>query len=260
MLRTHSDILAALAAATISAAIVLAPFDAGPIRVAAALLMVLVLPGYAIVTAAAPGRAITRAEQILLAGVMSLAAAILTGLALNLTPWGLAAPAWAASLWGITLVAGLVALARRQGLPADARPARHPFRFGWRYAVLTGLAGVIAIAAVSLARLPTPSQGLQGYTLLWALPAGDARTVRIGITSDEFSTTDYTLTLRSGNLVLRKWSSITLGPGEQWETQWEMPGDKAIYPVEGVLDLSTSTSRRADAPGPAYRHIIIWNK
>ncbi|MDQ6673875.1 MAG: DUF1616 domain-containing protein, partial [Chloroflexota bacterium] len=60
--------------------------------------LVLVLPGYALVRALLPARPRRLAELLLLSLGSSLAIAVLGGLVLNLTPWGIRAESWAVFL------------------------------------------------------------------------------------------------------------------------------------------------------------------
>src|SRR5438067_5670942 len=77
--------------------------------------LVLVLPGYALTSALFPGRSLGVPERLVFSLSLSLAIAILGGLALNLTPWGLGTDSWAVLVASITLVACAVALIRRRG-------------------------------------------------------------------------------------------------------------------------------------------------
>ncbi|NJM39623.1 MAG: DUF1616 domain-containing protein [Anaerolineae bacterium] len=149
--------------------------------------MVLVVPwvlgltGYAIVAAIFPGKALGKAERLLFVIVLSCATSALGGAILNLTSAGLRRDNWLLYLCVVTGVACGVALLRRlfggQAMPvaSNAHAASH-WRVShsqWVQGGLFACAGLIAIAAIALARIPpAPAEGLQGYTLLWVLPPG----------------------------------------------------------------------------------------
>jgi uncharacterized membrane protein len=84
----------------------------GFIRGAAALLFVLLLPGWAITAALLPEKVFGFWERLAIAVGLSIAIAMLTGLLLHLTPWGIQTGVWWSLMAGITLIAGLVALGR----------------------------------------------------------------------------------------------------------------------------------------------------
>jgi len=86
------------------------------LRIALAVALVLVLPGYAITMAVFAARPLDHATTILFSIGLSLTAAILGGLVLNWTPEGLQASSWTILLITMTLGAGAVALARRRAL------------------------------------------------------------------------------------------------------------------------------------------------
>src|SRR3954451_13240060 len=86
------------------------------LRLVLALLLVVLAPGYSVMLAACPGPSIAGTERLVLSVGVSMALAVLGGLLLNWTPWGLRPESWVVLLSGVTLVAAVVAVARQRQL------------------------------------------------------------------------------------------------------------------------------------------------
>jgi uncharacterized membrane protein len=223
------------------------------LQVLIALPLVLVLPGYAISAAIFLKHRLGVPERLLFSVGLSLAVAALGGLALNITPWGLSAGSWAVLLGSVTLGASVVALARRrERLWVSTGHSRVGLR---AYEVLLlGLAALVVVVGLRLARTPVPSQGFQGYTFLWILPANENAhdAVRLGVSSNEFAATSYRLQVKVNDAILREWPVIELAPGEQWEATVVLPAAQAQDErVEALL-------YRSDAPDTVYRRGLLW--
>ncbi|HCI79328.1 MAG TPA: hypothetical protein DHW02_06535, partial [Ktedonobacter sp.] len=91
-----------------------------PVRLLA-LPLVLVLPGYALTSALFPERAFPVSQRLVFSIALSLVTAVLGGLLIDVTPFGLQTDSWAGILGGITLCACVVTLIRRRGqsIPAS---------------------------------------------------------------------------------------------------------------------------------------------
>lgn len=112
-------------------------FDEGPLRVAVAAPFALFVPGYALLAALFPERATTASaeqraddeesqgidtlERAVLSFGASVALVPLTGLVLNVTPWGIRLVSILVALTALTLSLTGVAARRRGALPADER-------------------------------------------------------------------------------------------------------------------------------------------
>jgi uncharacterized membrane protein len=205
--------------AAVFAVVAAVPEIPQPARAAAAVPLVLVLPGYALASAAFARFRLDPVERVLLTGALSLAAAALVALCLDVTPWGLRRTSWAIALAVVTVAATLVAAARGHGgaLPLRAiRPTR-------AQAALLCCGAVLAGGAVWLAARPLPASGREGYTALWLLPAPRSTTVvRVGLRSGELRSTAYRLSLRLGNRVVRTWR-LRLPTSGRWEAQVALP-------------------------------------
>ncbi len=252
MSRQPGDLVAAVvAAATCGVLTLLAPGNPA-VRLVVALPLVFVLPGYAITAALFPRHSLGIPEQVLCSVGLSLVAVILGGFALNWTPWGLRAESWIALLFCATLGASVVAmLRRRRSWPIAVMPSSVGLE--GRQGFLLGLAALVVVAAVGLALTPMPSQGIQGYTLLWILPAsdGDPNAVRLGISSMEFTSTHYSLQVMVDGQIAQEWSDIQLAPNEKWESTAAVLGKSSgSRLIEAVL-------YRLDSPSVVYRRVTL---
>ncbi|RIK39969.1 MAG: hypothetical protein DCC55_16480 [Chloroflexi bacterium] len=221
-------------------------------QVLLALLLVFILPGYAITMALLPRGEWGMVERLLLAIGASLATSILGGLVLHQTPWGLQASSWIVLLTATTLAASAVAWVRKEQQPPTTR-SKLPMRVTPQQGLLLALAVVVAGVALNVNDRPAPRHGFQGYTLLWMLPAeaGEQPIVRLGLNSKEFSATTYSLQVKVDGEVAHEWRSIELRPNEQWEERIELSQEQlTASTVEALL-------YRLDSPGSIYRHVLL---
>jgi uncharacterized membrane protein len=217
-----------------------------PIRLLS-LLLVLVLPGYAL-TAALFTR-LDLAERILYSSGLSIVLTILGGFFLNWSPWSLSTTSWAVLLSGITLVASVAAAARRlRSAPGNSQTT---IELGSRQLVLLSLAAAIACGAILVARSGAiQHERASAFTQLWLLPAADANSVRVGVRSHEPATTSYRVQLTLNGAVVQEWPAIELESGGQWEMTETLPAMQPDDVVEALL-------YRTDAPNTVYRRGIF---
>lgn len=244
------DLWATVALAAAGLAVQLGPVPAA-VRAVCGLPLVLLCPGYTLVTALFPGRLPAWPERVLLSLGLSLAVAILGAVALNGSPWGLQTGVWAWLFFGVTLAASPIG-ARRRADPEPAlagRPQPRPRKEHW---ALLGLAGLVTVAAVTLARMPGPVTGVLGYTVLWITPdvTPNASGVFLGMSSVELTPTHYRLTVTLDGRPILDWPAITLAPGEKWARAVELPQGQPGEIVEAVLF-------RLDTPGLVYRRVTL---
>ena len=203
-------------AATVAAAVALSPAPTS-VRTAFGLPLALLLPGAALTSALFPAR--TRWPERLAASVgLSLAACVVTGLALHWTPFGLRTESWALALVGITGIGGAIAARRRPASEDSLLPRLRRPHVPWRPTLFVVVALVFAVEAVVLARTPLPADGVQGYTSLSLLPADESTAVRVEVASSELQDTDYRLEVRSGEQLLAV-RHLTLGTAEEWRAE-----------------------------------------
>ena len=252
------DILVVIALTIIAVALAFVlPPDWVPGRIVT-LPLVLVLPGYALTSAAFPRREFGIPERLIFSLALSLVILVLGGLLLNLTPWGLRTGPWAVLLGGITLGACAAAFVRRRGQSISTSGWLRAGNIGlnFRQGLLLGLAGLIVCGAVAVSIIGAERQPYPGFTQLWILPAGGANAknaVSLDVSNMESTTMEYRLTVNVDGKVVREWPSIDLNPNEKWEATLLLPqtGQAGTAKVEADL-------YRADAPTTIYRHVVLW--
>jgi uncharacterized membrane protein len=239
--------------------------------------VVLLLPGYAIMSAALPSSTLDRLERLTLSLGLSLAVTILGGLALNLVPAGLGTRSWSFLLTLAIIVGAAVALLRRVRLHSASgqKISLNPSALAatvaegvtrcwkslrlsavsapWR-ALGLGLALLIITGAIIFSNESAVHQSYPGFTQLWMLPsqAGDRQpSVQIGIVNDETGTTSYTLVLKSNQKTIRRISDIALARHGTWEETIQIaPGNKRTL-IEGDLYVTGQAT-------PVYRSVKVW--
>ena len=255
MQRPSNDLLAVMVSAGLCAVLaLLLPADS-IVRLMCALPLVLFLPGYAIAAALFPPRSLGVPERLLFSLGLSVIATALTGLALNVTPWGLQTNTWAIALAAIVLLAGIIAWRRRgQDATITTVPVDTRFKLRLRDGLLLVLALLVTGTAIGLTRLPVTPDGVTGYTSLWMIPTnpGNSNDFRLGLNSSEFTETRYRLQVSVGEQVVQAWPELSLKPGEAWETTIGLRSDQAGSETI-VADLY-----RLDDPTTIYRHVKLW--
>jgi len=241
----------AAAVVSVISALMLLVTTSPAIRVAVGLPFALVLPGYAMVAALFPRRALGIPERLVFSIGLSLAVAVLGGLVLNGTAWGLRVESWAAWLCATTCLASVVAIRQRRRNP-PLPLTRVGLGLSGRQSLLLGLAAVVVVAAIGLARTPAPQHSVQGYTLLWILPSddGNPNTVRLGVDCMELAPTSFRLEVKWDGRIAQEWSSIMLKPGEKWENRIVLPADFGNGTVEAAL-------YRLDDRQSVYRRVSL---
>jgi uncharacterized membrane protein len=252
------DIFTVIAIAIVAAVLALVvPQDIVLIRILT-LPLVLVLPGYALTSALFPERAFGVAEHLVFSLGLSLIIVILSGLALNWTPFGLHPSSWAVLLSSITLSASAVALVRRRGQSISAPGWLRIGNVGLtlRQGLLLGLATVIICGAVAVSIIGASRQSYARFTQLWILPAQGANTkntVRLGVSNMESTVMQYRLDVNVDGKVVKEWPAIDLNSNEKWEATLVLTptGSVGVAKVEADLYL-------IEASTTIYRHVVLW--
>ncbi len=250
MFRTRGDVLIVLALALAGVVITFAGVQAAVIRAPLALMLVAVLPGYAIIRAIQLRDAGFPAQVLLILGI-SVAITGLSGFVLNGTPWGLQARSWAVLLGGITLIAAIIALLRPSVRVATLPTPPHRERT-WRapQTALLVMAVCVVIAAATVSYLGATHQPRKGFTQLWMVAEQRVgpNALRLGIDNEELTPTQYRLDLSIEGQVVQEWFVPTLQPRQQWQTIVVVP--------DGATTVE-ATLYRADAPNQVYRRTAL---
>lgn len=245
------DLAAACALALAAAAALVLGTGASAPRLALTLPLVFFAPGYALTSALFLPRALRTEQTLLLSLGLSLALAVGGGFILNLTSMGLRSSTWTVLLAGITLAAAGVALARRARHGADGDAAPH-FFLDVGQVLSLGLAGVLVLAALGVARASAEQQSQTGFTQLWLVPSsGDHVNLQLGVRSEEPAVTTYRVRLEVGGRVVKEWPSIKLEPNTAWQAT------TALSPAPPRDATVRATLYRSDQPGVVYRHVEL---
>lgn len=248
--------LIGVAVTAVAVGLALAGVSNGMVRVMLGLPLVLVLPGYAVTAAMFPKDTLGVPEKVVLSLGLSLVLAALGGIVLNWMPWGLRTSSWAVLLGTVSLGASGVALVRRwRATGDDSVTMQANLKINLGQGILFGLAALVTIVAIGIARIGATRQSDQGFTQLWILPANEVNqsAVRVGVRSGESAVVRYGLQVEAGGSVVLDWPSIELDPGESWERAVMLPAEQA--------DTRTVEAKiyRLDTPTEIYRRVVLWS-
>lgn len=211
------------------------------LKVVAGVLLVFVLPGYAIAAAIFLPGDIRRDLRVVLTVVFSIACSALGGLALQIV-LRLNRPVFATLLLGVTGACMLVAARRRAeaGPTDDAAPMR---------LLLPGIPSVLALlAAIAIGgwaiAIATAGQHRQfereHFTALWMLPEATPGSnppgapLRVSVANHEGKRIFYTLRVRQGGKTIRRWH-LDLPASHQWSSTVPAPKPAGGVPVVAQL-------------------------
>jgi uncharacterized membrane protein len=228
-----------------------------PIRILT-LPLVLVLPGYALISALFPRSLPGVPESFILSLGLSIVIIILGGLILNWTSFGLHSSSWVVLLASITIGASTVGLIRRrrQGISASHWLGNDNIGFTFRQGLQLSLAIIVLVGAMAIAVSGSLQRPRTEFTQLWILPTNAPKSkhiVRLGINNMELTTMKYNLDVSVGNKIVKKWLSIDLEQGEKWETVLVLPQSSLV----GTEEVE-ATLYRTDIPTKIYRHVGLW--
>jgi uncharacterized membrane protein len=253
------------------------------IRSALGLVMVLFVPGYALIAALFPGnKDIDGIERAALSFGLSIAVSPLIGLGLNYTPWGIRLDPIVVCLTIFTLVCVLVANKRRHELKAgerfsiDFRKAYTDVR-GEIFADKTSLdKALTAILIISILLsvfmvayvVMVPKQG-EKFTEFYILGAGgkadnyptryvlgDQKPVIVGVVDHEYRNVTYDLVigLNDSTTITKLYSEqLTLEDNETWEKKIDVKPDRAGTNMK--MEFLLYEDGNMTAP---YRECHLW--
>ncbi len=213
--------LTAVAALALLCGLATAIAPDGPPRIIAGILLVLLLPGYALTAAAIPGRPPSWAELIVCTLGCSLVCSILCALVLDVLPGKMGRTEWALALALIVLAAVAAALVRDRGGAPTAIPVAPRTRVRRTPAARTLLQGAIgflalatALAAVLLAR--HAADRAEPFTELGAVPLSSrpGSPILVQLESHERGPRSFVLTV-TGDGRPRLREGLRLAPGDE---------------------------------------------
>lgn len=247
--RTDLALVMGLALAACLFAALLPPSLAA-VRAPLALPLILALPGYALVSAMFPPHTLRTAEVVTLSIAFSIAAAIVSGLLLDLLGVALKAAPWMGVLTALTLAAAAWASARGHARPLAFRPVR--LRGAEAGALAVALSLLVGAATLGFTPLAPPKR-TQGTAALWLVPApGGSHAACIGVINEQLHVTSYSVTVSVAGTLPRSFGPITLAPGASWT--------RVIAVASGRPAINASLSTTAD-PFVTYRSAVLrdWN-
>jgi uncharacterized membrane protein len=164
------------------------------------------------------GRNVAGLERVALAVGLTISAAVLGGLLLQVIGVPLHRKAWTGLFADITLVGDVILMLRclaRPQIAADVPSAK------WRLPVwptaIYGCAALVAIGAVALADIGAAVQHYPGFTELWLSPrGGDATDASLGVSNHQGRTEEYRLILIRNGRVSATWH-LALANGQEWQ-------------------------------------------
>ena len=230
------------------------------LRIVIGLLVVFYLPGFALSKAMFPAKSLSISERLLLSLGLSLTIVVLGGFLLNWLPGGLQTITWSIMLILTILGASLVSLVRKSTEKSINLGNCNDLRMIIRGAsvsqvVLLGLAFLVIIGAIWVARTGAIQQKYTNFTQLWMLPNDSIapNTIRLGVNSMEQSEISFKLLLKSGKGIVFESYLIELKPGEKWEKIVQIPTQ---LPNVGLIEADLF---RLDEPDVIYRMVKLWH-
>jgi uncharacterized membrane protein len=248
-MRRNADLVGTAVAAAAGASVVIGASSVY-VRTPFAILLLLILPGYAV--SAAIFQRLDVAARILFSLSLSIGVAVIGAIVLDLTPWGLRLRSWTVFLTVVTICAAALASARRDAATgSDWRPH---VRVADAFFLLLGLLILLdVVGLVLLARTPIGARHVAGYTALWMQrePAGSSAVV-VGVKSSELHTEQYRLeVMAGGRTTVRR---LTLEPGDQVQQRFGVPAPSGRAGAAGVATVSARLFRIGDGDR-VYRRV-----
>ncbi len=238
--RWSRDLTAVLALAALGLVLALVP-GRGPLEGTVLLLLVLVLPGYALAAAFFQPGSIPAAERTVYVVALSVAVTGLGGVLVQVL-LDLERGVWLALLLGATVAATWIAQRRRELLPFE-RPSPHFELSSFNPAAIVAMLLAVGIAAGAFSIAfggARDSRAAAHFVELWALPepsgAGESpeTAVSIGVRNHEGRPVSFRLEAAQGTEIVSSWA-VQLARGERWETILPTSLPSATAPLRVTL-------------------------
>lgn len=261
--------LTTLAGTILILAVLLSGIGSGPVAAFFSLLLVFVLPGYALVKALFPGSQLEFAELIALTLGLSLAITALGGLILHWLPWKIETRSWTIFLGSVTFIASLIALLRQMFLQ-EQPPSfiRVNLSFSFYDGMYFLLASIGVVIAFVLAYRGETIQNESNITQLWILPDEETgANYSIGIDNLENEAVQYRLVITINGLFEEEFPIIDLKPEESWVSSFPMAEGtdqvKAqIYRLDAENEICSEDQplELCQQNAEVYREVELWNQ
>jgi hypothetical protein len=254
MLRRNAD-LVRTALLSLGCGLVVEIVHSSAIRLIAAILLLLILPGYSLCAAIFARHRLGLPFVVLLSLGLSLSSVALGSILVDQMPFGLRSRSW--TLFTLLLVCAACAVAAGRRATSQSLVSLPRTRIRLQDVVLFLAAALIAAGAVGFGRTPLPANKVQGYTALWLLPpkSRSGAALRVGVQSGELQEETYRLVVRQGPHLLYIRRSLTLRPGDSWTAPIAMSSAPADRPV-----AVTARLYRSQSPKSVYRTVRLWFK
>ena len=256
------------------------PLASLPVRIPLGLVMVLFLPGYALIAALFPRKDdIDGIERVALSFGLSIAVVPLMGLGLNYTPWGIRLVPVVISLCLFTVVMAFAAQLRRSALDQEERFSvefrqwfrairselvnDHGSRIDKALTVILVVTIILSVSALVYV-VVTPKQGEKftefyilgskgkAYDYPTSVVPGENCTVIVGIVNHEYMPVNYTMRMAVQNSTFLS-RDVMLEDNQTWER----PVSYALRRPGNNQRLEFSLYREYNFTAP-YRDLHLW--
>ena len=281
MEKPPGDLLAAAVLCVLTLFFTLVPPLASlPVRIPLGLIMVLFLPGYALIAALFPRKDdIDGIERVALSFGLSIAVVPLMGLGLNYTPWGIRLVPVVISLCLFTVAMVFAAQMRRSALSEEERFSVDFRQFlkaihselinnkGSRVdKALTVILVIVIILSVSalVYVVVTPKQGEKftefyilgqkgkAYDYPTSVVSGQNSTVIVGIVNHEYIPVNYTM-----HMAIQNFTFLSRDVRLENNQTWERPVSYALLRVGDNQKLEFLLYKESNFTAP-YRDLHLW--
>jgi uncharacterized membrane protein len=279
--KSHEDLLAAIMLAVLTPVFTLVPPLASlPVRIPLGLVMVLFLPGYALIAALFPRKDdLDGIERVALSFGLSIAVVPLMGLGLNYTPWGIRLVPVVISLCLFTVMMSVAAHLRRSALGQEERFSvqfrqffgainselinNHGSRMDRALTIILVIVIILSVFALVYV-VVTPKQG-EKFTEFYILgPEGKAydyptsevsgqnSTVIVGIVNHEYISVNYTM-----RMAIQNYTFLSRDVRLENNETWERPVSYTLRQPGDNQKLEFSLYRENNFTRP-YRDLHLW--